>query len=56
MTGFESIGKASEEASSEFQSRRFLLAIMLAMLVGIGFYVMRHRGHCVCRSVAEPGA
>jgi amino acid transporter len=39
MTGFESIGKASEEASSQFQSRRFLLAIMTAMLVGIGFYV-----------------
>lgn len=39
MTGFESIGKASEEASSQFQSRRFLLAIMTAMLVGIAFYV-----------------
>jgi len=39
MTGFESIGKASEEASSQFQPRRFLLAIMTAMLVGIGFYV-----------------
>ena len=39
MTGFESIGKSSEEASSEFQSRRFMLAIMAAMLVGIGFYV-----------------
>ena len=39
MTGFESIGKASEEASSQFQPRRFLLAIMIAMVVGIGFYV-----------------
>jgi APA family basic amino acid/polyamine antiporter len=39
MTGFESIGKASEEASSQFQPRRFLLAIMTAMLVGIAFYV-----------------
>jgi amino acid transporter len=39
MTGFESIGKASEEASSQFQPRRFLVAIMIAMLVGIGFYV-----------------
>ncbi len=39
MTGFESIGKASEEASSQFQPRRFLLAIMTAMVVGIGFYV-----------------
>ena len=39
MTGFESIGKASEEANSQFQPRRFLLAIMTAMVVGIGFYV-----------------
>jgi basic amino acid/polyamine antiporter, APA family len=39
MTGFESIGKASEEASSQFQPRQFLLAIMAAMLIGIGFYV-----------------
>jgi APA family basic amino acid/polyamine antiporter len=39
MTGFESIGKASEEASSQFRPRRFLLAIMTAMLVGTVFYV-----------------
>ncbi len=39
MTGFESIGKSSEEASSDFQPRRFLLAITLAILVGIAFYV-----------------
>jgi APA family basic amino acid/polyamine antiporter len=39
MTGFESIGKASEEASSEFQPRRFMLAILLAIVVGAAFYV-----------------
>jgi len=39
MTGFESIGKASEEASADFQPRRFMTAIMLAILVGVGFYV-----------------
>lgn len=39
MTGFESIGKASEEAGSEFQPRKFMLAILLAILVGVAFYV-----------------
>jgi len=39
MTGFESIGKASEEASSEFQPRRFMVAILLAVVVGVVFYV-----------------
>ena len=39
MTGFESIGKASEEASSEFQPRRFMVAILLAIVVGVVFYV-----------------
>src|SRR5271165_5355288 len=34
MTGFESIGKASEEASTEFQPKRFMLAILLAIVVG----------------------
>jgi basic amino acid/polyamine antiporter, APA family len=38
MTGFESIGKASEEASTEFQPRRFMLAILLAIVVGAAFY------------------
>lgn len=38
MTGFESIGKASEEASTEFQPRRFMLAIVLAIVVGAAFY------------------
>ena len=38
MTGFESIGKASEEASTEFQARRFMLAILLAIFTGALFY------------------
>jgi basic amino acid/polyamine antiporter, APA family len=38
MTGFESIGKASEEASSEFQPRKFMIAILLAIAVGVVFY------------------
>ena len=38
MTGFESIGKASEEASTEFQPQRFMLAILLAIVVGALFY------------------
>jgi basic amino acid/polyamine antiporter, APA family len=39
MTGFESVGKASEEASADFQPRRFMVAILLAILVGVAFYV-----------------
>jgi amino acid transporter len=38
MTGFESIGKASEEASTEFQPRQFMVAILLAIVVGAAFY------------------
>ena len=40
MTGFESVTKSSEEASVDFKPRRFLLAIALAILVGIAFYAM----------------
>ena len=40
MTGFESIGKASEEASTAFQPRRFMLAILLAIVVGALFYAV----------------
>ena len=40
MTGFESIGKASEEASTEFQPRRFMLAILLAIITGAAFYAI----------------
>jgi len=39
MTGFESIGKASEEASQDFQPRQFMLAILSAIVVGVVFYV-----------------
>ena len=38
MTGFESIGKASEEASAEFEPRQFMLAILMAIVVGAAFY------------------
>ncbi len=38
MAGFESVGKAAEEASPEFRSRTFLLAIWMAILVAILFY------------------
>jgi len=38
MTGFESIGKASEEASQEFEPRQFMVAILLAIVVGATFY------------------
>ncbi len=38
MTGFESVGKASEEASPDFRSRGFFRAISMAIFVGILFY------------------
>ncbi len=38
MTGFESVGKAAEEASPEFRARGFLRAIWMAIFVGIIFY------------------
>ena len=38
MAGFESVGKAAEEASPEFRSRSFLLAMWMAILVAILFY------------------
>ena len=38
MTGFESVAKSSEEASSDFKPWNFLLAITLAILVGVAFY------------------
>jgi amino acid transporter len=40
MTGFESVGKAAEEASPDFRSRSFLRAIWTAIFVGILFYTM----------------
>jgi amino acid transporter len=38
MTGFESVGKAAEEASPEFRSAGFFRAIWIAIFVGILFY------------------
>jgi basic amino acid/polyamine antiporter, APA family len=38
MTGFESVGKAAEEASPDFRSQRFFRAIWTAIFVGILFY------------------
>ena len=38
MTGFESVGKASEEASPEFGAPGFLRAIWMAIFVGTLFY------------------
>jgi len=40
MTGFESVTKAAEEANPEFRSRSFLIAIWMAILVGILFYTV----------------
>jgi basic amino acid/polyamine antiporter, APA family len=38
MTGFESVGKAAEEASPDFRGRDFSRAIAMAIVVGIVFY------------------
>ena len=38
MTGFESVGKAAEEASPDFRSRGFFRAIWAAIFIGILFY------------------
>jgi len=40
MTGFESVGKAAEEASPDFRSRGFVRAIWMAIAVGILFYTI----------------
>ena len=40
MTGFESVPKVAEEAHLEFSSRGFFRAIVMAVLVGAGFYVL----------------
>ena len=40
MTGFESVGKAAEEASPDFSSRNFVRAIWMAIAVGILFYTI----------------
>jgi amino acid transporter len=38
MTGFESVGKAAEEASPEFRTGGFFRAIWMAIFIGIVFY------------------
>lgn len=38
MTGFESVGKAAEEASPDFRVHGFFRAIWMAILIGILFY------------------
>jgi basic amino acid/polyamine antiporter, APA family len=38
MTGFESVGKAAEEASPDFRARGFFRAIWMAIIIGILFY------------------
>jgi basic amino acid/polyamine antiporter, APA family len=40
MTGFESVGKAAEEASADFRARGFFRAIWVAIFVGILFYTL----------------
>ncbi|PYX37573.1 MAG: hypothetical protein DMG81_13800, partial [Acidobacteria bacterium] len=40
MTGFESVTKAAEEANPEFRSQTFLVAIWMAIVVGIIFYTV----------------
>ena len=40
MTGFESVGKASEEASADFHPADFYKAIWMAIAVGILFYTI----------------
>jgi len=40
MTGFESVTKAAEEANPEFRSKSFLIAICMAIGVGILFYTI----------------
>jgi amino acid transporter len=40
MTGFESIGKESEEARADFDPRHFRRAITFALIVGLSFYVI----------------
>src|SRR5262249_52228707 len=40
MTGFESVPKAAEEAAPQFASHGFFRAIVMALFVGAGFYVL----------------
>ncbi len=46
MTGFESVGKAAEEASADFRAGEFFRAIWMAIFVGTLFYA------CIVAAVA----
>src|SRR5262249_15222901 len=39
LTGFESVPKVAEEAHKEFRAQGFFRAIVMALFVGVGFYV-----------------
>jgi basic amino acid/polyamine antiporter, APA family len=52
MTGFESVGKAAEEAGPEFRAQGFFRAIWMAIVIGILFY-SRYRSRCVCRTMEK---
>src|SRR5260370_42098393 len=53
MTGFESVPKVAEEAHLEFSSRRVLRAVLMAVLVGPGFYLLA--GAAVSSVAPVPG-
>jgi APA family basic amino acid/polyamine antiporter len=38
MSGFESVGKSSEEASPDFQHRNFSVAIIMTIFAGLAFF------------------
>jgi len=40
MTGFEAVGKGSEEAGPQFQEKSFFLAMWMAILAGLIFYTV----------------
>src|SRR5215468_11634870 len=40
LSGFEAVGKAAEEASPDFQSRNFAVAITLTIFVGLAFFLI----------------
>jgi amino acid transporter len=40
LTGFDAVGKCAEEASPDFQKKSFSTAVILAIVVGLTFYVI----------------
>ena len=55
MTGYESVGKAAEEASPEFREQGFLTAIWMAIVVGVLFYTVIIAAVGVRRSLERVG-